>query len=123
MKKIPDQYLPIMPYLIVKNAKAFEKFVITVFDAKVQLSVPRDASTIQHGELRIGDAVIMYADSTDQSNARPCGMFVYIESVDKVYKSALDNGAKSLMTPMKQEYGYTAGFEDNYGNQWWIAEP
>jgi PhnB protein len=65
----------------------------------------------------------MYADSTDQSNVWPCGMFVYIESMDKVYKSALPNGAKSLMPPLKQVYGYTAGFEYNHGNQWWIAEP
>jgi len=123
MKKIPEQYLPIMPYLIVKDARAFKVFMMEVFDAKEQMLVPRNEHLIMHGELKIGDAVIMYADATEQYNERPAGMFIYVESVDKTYAAAMAKGTKSLMNPVKMDYGYTAGFEDLWGNQWWVVEP
>jgi PhnB protein len=120
---IPKEYLPIMPYLIIKDAKAFLAFTKAVFGATEQLLVPRDANTIMHGEIRIGDAVIMFADATEQFKERPAGMFLYVVNVDKAYKLGIENGATSLHAPVKQEYGYSAGFEDKFGNQWWVVEP
>jgi len=121
--KIPKQYLPVMPYLIVKDAKAFKKFMTVVFGATEQFVIPRDENSIMRGELKIGDAIIMYADSTDLYKEQPSGMLIYVESVDAVYKAAMDKNAKALMVPAKLDYGYTAGFEDTWGNQWWIVEP
>jgi PhnB protein len=119
---IPKHYLPIMPYLIIPNAKAFVSFMKTVFDAKEQLIIDRTETLIMHGELRIGDAVIMFADATEQFKERPAGMFIYVEGVDDIYAKGIANGATLLIAPVKQEYGYTAGFEDAWGNQWWIVE-
>ena len=121
--EIPKQYLPVMPYLIICNANAFLNFAKEVFNAKEQLVVPRSEGVIMHGELRINDAVIMFADATEQFAERPAGMFLYTENVDAVYAKALKNGAKSTMMPAAMEYGYSAGFEDPFGNQWWIVEP
>lgn len=119
--KIPKQYLPVMPYLIIKDAKAFKEFMIEVFGATEQELVPRGENLIMHGELKIGDAVIMYADATEIYGERPAGIFIYVENIDDLYKKAISKGVKSLMTPIKMEYGYTAGFEDKWGNQWWIV--
>ena len=121
--KIPLQYLPVMPYLIIPNAKAFIEFMQTVFKASIQLEIPRDEQHIMHGELKIHDAVIMFADATEEFTARPAGMFIYVSDVDTIYNSALENGATSLRTPNTEEYGYNAGFEDSFGNQWWVVEP
>ena len=74
-----------------------------------------------HGELRIGDAVIMFAGGNEQWGNKTCGMFIYVEDVDKVYNNALANRATSLMPPATQEYGYSGGFEDPFGNQWWVC--
>jgi PhnB protein len=120
--KIPPHYLPIMPYLIVNDATAFKNFMIATFNATEQIVVPRSENVIAHGELRIGDAVVMFADATEQFKPRPAGMFIYVTGVDNIYQAALKNGATSLHAPLKQEYGYTAGFEDKFGNQWWIVE-
>ncbi|WP_177735545.1 VOC family protein [Flavobacterium inviolabile] len=120
--KIPDQYLPVMPYIIIEEAEAFLNFTKKVLDAQEQLIVPGEGSrTIMHGEIRIFDAVIMFAQKPDGFDARPCGMFIYIDNVDLVYKKAIENKAVSLMPPVQQDYGYTAGFEDPFGNQWWIV--
>ena len=63
---IPKHYLPVMPYLIITDAKAFASFTEAVFAAKVDLVINRTETLIMHGELRIGDAVIMFADATEQ---------------------------------------------------------
>jgi len=121
--KIPNEYLPIMPYIITENASGFLAFAKSVFGATEQMIVPGEGSRgIMHGEIRIFDAVIMFADKPDNFDARACGMFIYVEDVDGIYHKAIGANAKSLMQPMQQEYGYTAGFEDAFGNQWWIVE-
>ena len=121
--KVPEQYLPVMPYLIVNNAGSFIDFMKAAFEAREQLLVPGEGGTIMHGELRINDAVIMFADAGGQWKAKPAGMFLYVSDVLKIYTQALENGAKSLMPPAEQEYGFSAGIEDNFGNHWWITEP
>ncbi|MES2543699.1 MAG: VOC family protein [Bacteroidota bacterium] len=120
--KIPSNYLPVMPYILVNDGKAFLEFTKNVFGATEQMMVPREDQSIMHGEIKIFDAVIMFAQATANYSEKPCGMFIYIDDVDAIYKKAIDQKAKSLMTPVKQEYGYTAGFEDPFGNQWWIVE-
>lgn len=120
--KIPSQYLPVMPYIIIKDAVAFLEFTKKVFGAQEQLVVPgEDGRAIMHGEIKIHDAVIMFAGSTDEWANKTSGMFIYVEDADKVYRKALDNGAQSLMPPAQLDYGYSGGFEDPFGNQWWIC--
>ncbi|THF51590.1 VOC family protein [Flavobacterium supellecticarium] len=122
--KIPDQYLPVMPYIITDHAEAFLDFTKKVLDAREQLIVPGEGNrTIMHGEIRIGDAVIMFAQKPDNYETRSCGMFIYVADVDTVYQKALLQKAVSLMPPVRQNYGYTAGFEDPFGNQWWVVTP
>jgi PhnB protein len=122
LMKIPEQYLPIIPYLIITDARAFSNFAKAVFGAKEQLVVDRTETLIMHGELRIHDAVIMFADATEQFKERPAGMWIYVIGVDDIYAKAIAQGATSLMTPVKRPYGYTGGFQDAWGNQWWVVE-
>ena len=120
--RIPAQYNRLMPYLIVPDAYGFIGFMKTVFGAEQQIIVPRSEGVIMHGELRIGESVIMFADATEQYTARPAGIFIYVPSVEDAYKKALEAGAKSTMEPMQQPYGFTCGFKDPFGNDWWPAE-
>lgn len=121
---IPSNYLPVMPYIIINEAQAFLDFTKKVFNAKEQLIVPGEGErTIMHAEIKIFDAVIMLAQKPEGLSEKPCGMFIYVEDVDGIYKKALAEKVTSLMEPCQQEYGYTAGFEDAFGNQWWIVQP
>ena len=120
--QVPSQYNRLMPYLIVPNASQFIEFMKEVFGATVQHLTPRSEGIIMHGELRIGESVIMFADTTEQFTSRPAGIFIYVESTDETYKKAIAAGATSIMEPMKQPYGYTCGFHDPFGNDWWPTE-
>ena len=120
--KIPLQYNRLMPYLIIPDAAGFIVFMKEVFGATEQRIVPRSEGVIMHGELRIGDAVIMFADATPEFAARPGGIFIYVDSVADTYKKAMAAGAVSVMEPMQQPYGFTCGFKDMFGNDWWPTE-
>ena len=121
--QIPSRYNRLMPYIIIPNAYKFIEFMKNVFGVTEQIIVPRSEGVIMHGELRIGEAVIMFADTTEQVTAKPAGIFIYVDNVDKTYKKALAAGAASLMEPMQQPYGYTCGFHDPFSNDWWPVEP
>ena len=120
--KIPAQYLPVMPYLILNKVDDFIDFAKAVFNATEQLIVPREDKSIMHGEIKIGDAVVMIAQSTEHWHQKNAGMFIFVEDVDAVYRLAIQKGSKSMQEPGLQDYGYTAGFEDPFGNQWWINQ-
>jgi PhnB protein len=121
--KIPSHYLPVMPYLIVNNAKAFAGFAKAVFGATEQLIVPDGPERIIHGELKIHDAVIMFAESTETYGEKTAGLYTYVDDVEKVYNAAMNHGARSIIPATKtQTAGASAGFEDPFGNQWWIVE-
>ena len=120
--KIPSQYNRVMPYLIIPDAAGFIVFMKEVFGAEEQRIVPLSECVIMHGELRIGDAVIMLADVTPEFTARPAGIFIYVDDVADTYKKAIAAGAVSLMEPVQMPYGFTCGFKDRFGNDWWPTE-
>ena len=120
--QIPAHYNRLMPYVIIPKAYDFIIFMKNVFGATEQVIVPRSEGIIMHGELRIGDAVIMFADVTEDFSARPAGLFIYVENTDEVYKKAMAAGAISMMAPGQQPYGYTCGFKDPFGNDWWPTQ-
>lgn len=122
--KIPEYYLPVMPYLILDDAQGFLAYAKRVFNASEIMVVPGEKpDTIMHGEIKIGGAVIMFANSTDAWTEKSSGMFLYVENLDLVYNTAIEQGGTSLQSPEKKEYGYAAGFRDPFGNHWWIAQP
>ena len=121
--KIPENYLPVMPYLILDDATSFLNYAKKVFNATEQMIVlGEDGRSIVHAEIKINDAVIMFAGSSDKWQQKPAGMFIFVEDTNKTYNAGIEQGGTSLLEPAQQEYGYGAGFEDPYGNQWWITQ-
>jgi PhnB protein len=121
--ELPDYYLPVMPYLILDKAPEFLEYAKKVFGAKEMMIVPgEDARSIMHGEITIGKAAIMFAQSTDTWKEKSAGMFIFVEDVDRVFNAGIEQGGSALQSPEQKEYGYSAGFEDPFGNQWWISK-
>ncbi|HMI06518.1 MAG TPA: VOC family protein [Flavobacterium sp.] len=121
--KIPKQYLPVIPYLVLNDSKGFLHFTKAVFDASEQHIASYENGDVRHGEIRIYDAVIMFSQANEDWANKPAGMFIYVKDVDETYDAGLRHKSLSLMPPEKKEYGYTAGFEDPFGNQWWLVQP
>ena len=121
--KIPEQYNQLMPYLILKDTGGFTKFMKDVFNAQEQLIVPREDGTVMHGELKIGNAVIMFAEAGEVFTVMTAGMFIYVDDTDVTYQKALSAGAVTVegQEPSDKDYGRACGVKDPFGNTWWIT--
>ena len=121
--KIPEQYTQLMPYLILKGTDDFRKFMVNVFEASEQMIVPAEDGTVMHGELKIGNAVVMFAEAGGQFHVMNAGMFIYVDNADTTYKKALAAGAVTVkgQEPSDKDYGRTCGVTDPFGNVWWIT--
>lgn len=121
--KIPAQYNQVMPYLILKGASEFQKFMSVVFNAKEQMIVPAEDGSVMHGELKVGESVIMFAEAGGQFTPMNAGMFIYVDDADSTYQKALSAGAATVpgQEPSDKEYGRTCGVTDPFGNTWWIT--
>jgi len=120
--KIPAHYNQIMPYLMVKTGAEFIAFTKEVFGATEQLIVPRPDGSVMHGELRIGEGVIMFADANEDYKPVANGLCLLVESADETHRKGLAAGAFSIQEPGDMEYGRGAGFQDKFGNTWWLVQ-
>ena len=122
VKPIPEGYHSVTPYLIVDGAGALIDFMKQAFDAEETVRMDTPDGKIGHAEFRIGDSIVMLADSaTSDWDAMPATVVVYVEDVDKTYRRALEAGGTSVRDVADQFYGDRAGgVRDPVGNHWWI---
>lgn len=122
-KPVPDGYHTISPYLVVDGAEKIISFMKEAFGAQVvHEPTMRPDGNIMHAELKIGDSMIMIADSSERAKATSVTLYLYVPNVDAVYQKALKAGATSLMEPADQFYGdRSGGVTDPAGNRWFIG--
>ena len=122
VKAIPDGYGTVTPYLVAKDADRLIDFLINVFDASVRYQSKDNDGKTTHSEVQIGNSIVMMGRARRDEEINHTMLYVYTEDTDKLYKKALDYGAKSLLEPVDQFYGdRNAGVIDTEGNSWWIA--
>jgi PhnB protein len=121
--QLPEGYLPIIPYLVVKDSAKFINFMESIFHAKLRYSALREEGVIMHGELQIEQAVVMFCDATANYQPKPAGMFLYVENADEIFNRAMAAGMPQLAELADRPYGRGGGFGDEWGNQWWVNTP
>ena len=120
--KIPEGLQTVTAYLIIKNAAGFIEFTKEVFNAELVNKHMREGeSLIMHGEIKIGNSTIMFADSTEEYAPVNASFFIYVEDTDETYQKALNKGATSVTKIANQSYGRSGGVKDAFGNTWWIT--
>jgi len=122
MARVPADYQTVAAYLIIPAAAGFIQFTQNVFKAELLSKHMREnENVIMHGEIKIGNSIIMFADSAEQFTPQPAGFFVWVENTDETYQQALDNGAVVVTKIADQSYGRSGGVKDAHGNAWWIT--
>jgi PhnB protein len=130
VKKIPEGYHAVTPYLAVKGAAAAIAFYEKAFDAKELFRAPAQGGTIAHAEIQIGDSKVMLSDQAPDMGAKspqtlggsPVSLMLYVEDVDATVKRAIDAGAKPTRPVENQFYGdRSGGLTDPFGHSWWVA--
>jgi uncharacterized glyoxalase superfamily protein PhnB len=123
----PVGHHSITPGFSVTGAARVIAFIERAFGGKLVDKYEGPGGIVFHAEVMLGDSVVMLGEaSADQSHpAMPGQLSFYVdtgEAVDATYKRALDAGAKSLMEPANQFYGYrSASVQDVGGNKWTIC--
>lgn len=120
---IPQGYLPVMPYLVIKNAYGFIDAMKEVFNAEIQYLEERKESEIKHAELRIEEAVIMFSEATEDYPPFPASMFLYISDAKTALEKAAAKGLKIILEYSEKPYGNGGGFNNGFGNVWWVNTP
>ena len=121
-KIIPEGYHTVTPYLVVSGVADLLTFLKGAFDAEQREYLTSPDGGIMHAEVKIGDSVVMMGEPSNESEAIPALLYLYVKDVDAAYKRAIEAGATSLREPEDQFYGdRSAAVRDACGNQWWLA--
>jgi PhnB protein len=119
---LPEGYHSVNPYIVVDDAERLIDFLSQVFGAVEQRRSLRPDGRIDHGDVRIGDSLVMLSEASEAYPSRPCAHFVYVPDVDATYRAALAAGATSILEPTEQSWGdRVCGFVDPFDNRWWVA--
>lgn len=117
-------YHTVTPYLIVEGAKEFLGWAQAALGATQRGDLMEDPrhGVVGHGEMTIGDSVVMFADAMEGFPARQFLLHVYVDDVDAAFAQAKDTGVEVLEEPADQFYGdRTCRFNDKWGNQWYLS--
>ena len=68
------------------------EFISAAFSGEVTFRKARPDGAIMHAEMRIGDSMLMVADSTEQFAPTTSSIYLYVADCDAVYQSALRAG-------------------------------
>jgi uncharacterized glyoxalase superfamily protein PhnB len=118
----PEGYHTVTPFLYVQDAVKLIDFLKMALGATELMRHSTPEGKVQHGEIKIGDSIIMIADAQGDMTPITSINYLYVEDGDKLYKQAMAAGAKSMREPTTEFYGdRTSGIIDPAGNQWWIA--
>ena len=122
---VPKGYRTVTPYMIALDGPALMEFAKQAFGAEETFRTVGAAGGL-HGEVRIGDSMIMMGGGIPgrefKATPNTHAIHLYVPDCDAVYKQALQAGATSLDEPKDQEYGERSGsVKDPAGNYWYIA--
>jgi PhnB protein len=127
VRKIPEGYHSVTPYLVVSGAEKALDFYARAFGAKEKFRLPM-GEVIGHAEILIGDSHVMLADEMEGYRSprglggTPVSLMIYTDDVDAMFARAIAAGAKPLRPVADQFYGDRTGvLEDPFGHVWSIA--
>jgi PhnB protein len=130
IKPIPDGYHTVTPYLTISGAASAIEFYKRAFLAKEITRMAGPDGKVGHAEIQIGDSRIMLADESSMMGTKSpqslggsdSGIVLYVEDVDKLFKRAVDAGAKVTGELKNQPYGDRMGsLQDPFGHRWHLG--
>lgn len=119
---VPDGYNSVIPYLMVQDGNRTMDFLVKGLGGNEVERISGQDGTFMHGEVRIGDSMVMMGQARDGYPVRPCMLYLYVPDCDASYRQALSAGATSIQEPADQFYGdRTAGVKDADGFQFFFS--
>jgi len=129
-KQIPDGFHSVNSAITVREGVKMLEFYRQAFGAQELMRMPGpDGKSLMHGEIKIGDSVVMISDEQPGGCRAPLSvgtptsyLYVYVSDVDKTFNQAVKAGAKVVMPVSDMFWGDRFGqVEDPSGHRWGLA--
>ncbi|MFK0237333.1 VOC family protein [Streptomyces vinaceus] len=117
----PEGYTSVAPWVVTEDTGALLDFIAAAFDGEELARVPVEDGTIGHGEIRIGDTVVLAFDRRPDWPAMPSLLRVYVPDADAAMAAAVRHGARVVTEATDSAWGDRGGrVRDPFGNIWWV---
>ena len=120
----PEGYQTVNPFIITKCAPELIEFLKVVFDG-TEIPEARTIDTdglLLHSEVRIGDSILMIADTKPAWPSTPSLLRVYVDNVERTLERATLRGAEVVTRPTDLFGDLLSRFIDPWDNLWWVYQ-
>ncbi|MEU4385025.1 VOC family protein [Promicromonospora sp. NPDC023805] len=118
----PAGYTSVAPWVVTDDTGAFLDFVTQVLDGEELARVATESGAIGHGEIRVGDTVVLAFDRAPEWPVMPSLLRVWVPDADAVFEKAVAAGAKVVTALADSAFGQRGGrIKDPFGNIWWVV--
>jgi uncharacterized glyoxalase superfamily protein PhnB len=84
----PAGYTSVAPWVVTDDTGAFLDFVARVFDGEELARVETEDGSIGHGEIRVGDTVVLAFDRRPEWPVMPSLLRVFVPDADEAFGKA-----------------------------------
>ncbi|MFI0261962.1 VOC family protein [Streptomyces sp. NPDC017056] len=117
----PEGYTNVAPWVVTDDTGALLDFVAAAFGGQELARVAVEDGTIGHGEIRVGDTVVLAFDRRADWPVMPALLRVYVPDADAAMAAAVAHGAQVVTEAADSAWGDRGGrVRDPFGNIWWV---
>ncbi|MEU3506460.1 VOC family protein [Streptomyces longwoodensis] len=118
----PGGYTTVAPWVVTDDTGAFFAFVAEVFGGEELGRVATEDGLTGHGEIRVGDTVVLAFDRRADWPAVPSLLRVFVTDADQVFARAVAAGGQVVTALADNAFGQRGGrVKDPFGNIWWVV--
>ena len=118
----PEGYTDVAPWVVTDDTGAFLDFVTAAFGGQELARVPVEDGSIGHGEIRVGDTVVLAFDRRADWPVMPSLLRVFVPDADDAMRRAVEAGAVVVTELSDSAFGQRGGrVRDRFGNIWWVV--
>lgn len=119
----PSGYTTVAPWVVTDDTGALLDFVAEAFDGEELARIRTEDGSIGHGEIRIGDTVVLAFDRRPEWPSMPSLLRVWVPDADLAFARALEQGATVVTELGDSAFGQRHGrVKDPLGNIWWVTQ-
>ncbi|MGW2085604.1 VOC family protein [Streptomyces sp. NPDC001880] len=118
----PQGYTTVAPWVVTDDTGAFLDFVSQAFGGEELARVSTEEGSIGHGEIRVGDTVVLAFDRHADWPTMPSLLRVFVADADEVFSRAVAAGGQIVTSLLDDAFGQRGGrIKDPFGNIWWVV--
>jgi len=117
----PAGHTTVAPWVVTDDTGAFLDFVAEAFNGDELARVVTEDGLVGHGEIRVGDTVVLAFDRRPDWPVMPSLLRVFVPDADAAFARAIAAGAVVVTDLGDNAFGQRGGrIKDPFGNIWWV---